>query len=184
MRKASVCQSNTTQNADQDDFIHETFVPHFQRVNISGEDITGKRITGAHSIYSAGNEYLKKCSNVEQWNIRYQSINLCYKPLFLPSKLTLTLLTTFVYIYICRLYCRGAEAQLIVTDRGNRAAQEIHENVQAKFLHRLWALFTSNRLEFSVELDIQICSVIAQFPPILHFDCLTLPNDNAKTTIY
>ena len=29
------------QVSDQDDFIHENIVPHFQRVNISGEDITG-----------------------------------------------------------------------------------------------------------------------------------------------
>ena len=42
VRKASVCPSTTTvQVSDQDDFIHENIVPHFQRVNISGEDITG-----------------------------------------------------------------------------------------------------------------------------------------------
>ena len=41
MKKTSVCPSGTNQVGDEDDFVNETFVPHFQRVNISGEDITG-----------------------------------------------------------------------------------------------------------------------------------------------
>ena len=43
VRKNSVCPSGATQVGDDDDFVNETFVPHFQRVNISGEDITGMK---------------------------------------------------------------------------------------------------------------------------------------------
>ena len=43
LRKNSVCPSATLnhQVGDDSDFITEDFIPHFQRVNISGEDITG-----------------------------------------------------------------------------------------------------------------------------------------------
>ena len=41
VKKTSVCPSGTNQVGDEDDFINESFVPHFQRVSISGEDITG-----------------------------------------------------------------------------------------------------------------------------------------------
>ena len=41
VNKTSVCPSGSNQVGDEDDFVNETFVPHFQRVNISGEDITG-----------------------------------------------------------------------------------------------------------------------------------------------
>ena len=43
LRKTSVCPSVTLNNqvGDDSDFNPEDFVPHFQRVNISGQDITG-----------------------------------------------------------------------------------------------------------------------------------------------
>ena len=42
VRKTSICPSGSIQTpAEDEDFNNETFVPHFQRVNISGEDITG-----------------------------------------------------------------------------------------------------------------------------------------------
>ena len=43
LRKSSVCPSaNLNQVGDDSDFTTEDFVPHLQRVNISGEDITGQ----------------------------------------------------------------------------------------------------------------------------------------------
>lgn len=43
LRKSSICPSaNLNQVGDDSDFTTEDFVPHFQRVNISGEDITGQ----------------------------------------------------------------------------------------------------------------------------------------------
>ena len=44
LRKSSICPSANLNNqvGDDSDFSAEDFVPHFQRVNISGEDITGE----------------------------------------------------------------------------------------------------------------------------------------------
>ena len=42
VKKTSVCPSGSNQVGDEEDFLTENFVPHFQRVNISGEDITGE----------------------------------------------------------------------------------------------------------------------------------------------
>ena len=45
LRKSSICPSAALTNqqvGDDSDFSTEDFVPHFQRVNISGEDITGE----------------------------------------------------------------------------------------------------------------------------------------------
>ena len=54
LRKSSICPSANLNNqvGDESDFITEDFVPHFQRVNISGEDITGQQSALSSSLGS------------------------------------------------------------------------------------------------------------------------------------